>query len=256
MSELKKSDRKPSPEEKALFLAEARKADAEAKAAEAVALKQSAEAEKLRHEAEGARLNTLNIALQYDENKRMTDNVLAGDSYNHLYRFVTDVTDISAQVCMTTLARWSRLNPKCDIEVVFNSPGGSIIEGFALFDFIQDLRRSGHKVKTKTIGYAASMAGVLLQAGDERVMGRESWILIHEASFGAGYGKIGAVEDTVDWVKKMCERIAEIFADRAAKAIKGDKKKILAFVKKNWERKDFWISAPEALKYGFVDRIE
>ena len=148
MIELKKSDREPSSEEKALFLAEARKADAEAKAAEAVALKQSAEAEKLRHEAEGARLNTLNIALQYDENKRMTDNVLAGDSYNHLYRFVTDVNDISAQVCMTTLSRWSRQKPLCDIEIVFNSPGGSITEGFALYDYILSLRKLGHKITT------------------------------------------------------------------------------------------------------------
>ena len=255
MSELKKSDREPSSEEKALFLAEARKADAEAKAAEAVALKQSAEAEKLRHEAEGARLNTLNIALQYDENKRMTDNVLAGDSYNHLYRFVTDVNDISAQVCMTTLSRWSRQKPLCDIEIVFNSPGGSITEGFALYDYILSLRKLGHKITTRSIGMAASMAGILLQSGDVRIMGREAWLLIHEASFQT-MGKVGEVKDTSEWIDKMCEHVIDIFATRASAATRKDKKACAAFIRKNWNRKDWWISAEEALKYGYVDKVD
>lgn len=255
MSELKKSDRSPSPEEKLLFLAEARKADAEALAAAAVAKKVNIEATKLFHEAEGQRLNSLNIQLQYEENKRMTDNVLAGDTYYHLYRFTSDVSDVSVAVCMATLARWARLKPNCDIEIVFNSPGGSIIDGFALFDFFQELRRAGHKIRTKTIGYAASMAGVLLQAGDERVMGRESWLLIHEASFVA-LGKVGEVKDTSEWVDRMCDRITEIFASRASAATHKDKNKIKAFIKKSWTRKDWWIDAEEAKKYGFIDTID
>ena len=60
------------------------------------------------------------------------------------------------------------------------------------------------------------MAGILLQAGDIRIMGAESWLMIHEISFGAS-GKIGEIEDTVEWVKKIQERVVKIFAvDRGA----------------------------------------
>lgn len=237
----KKHTAEPCAEEKLAFLAQAEKFKAEAL--------------KLQNEARGQEYQAANIKLQYEENKRVTDSVLAGDSYHHIYRFCDSVNDLSAAVCISTLSRWSRQDPECDMEIVFNSPGGSIIDGFALYDFIQELKRKKHYIRTKTIGMAASMAGVLLQAGTTRVMGRESWLLIHEAAFGTG-GKIGAVEDQVEWVRKMCDRISDIFAERAAAATRKDKKAIKAFVRKSWTRKDWWIDAPQALKYGFIDEID
>ena len=217
--------------------------------------KKEAELTKLSEEIRKAKYEASLAELSYNHHKREEEKVLATDRYNKVYRFVFPVQEDSVQDCMNILSRWSRTDPGCDIEIVFCSPGGSIIDGFALFDFIQDLKKKGHKVTTKTIGYAASMAGVLLQAGTERVMGRESWMLIHEASFLA-YGKMGAVEDTVDWVKRMCERIAGIFAERAANKTKKNAKVIKAFIKKNWKRKDWWLDAEEALSLGFCDRID
>lgn len=255
MSEITKSDREPSPEEKALFLAEARKANSEARAADAVADKQIVETEKLRHDAEAARLQMLNVKLQYEENKRMTDSLLFSDSHNHLYRFSSDVNDVSVAVCLSTLTRWSRQTPGCDMEIVFNSPGGNITEGFALYDFLLSLRKKGHKITTRSIGMAASMAGILLQAGDERVMGSEAWLLIHEASFIA-LGKVGEVKDTSEWIDRMCEHVIDIFSARASAATKKDKKKCAAFLRKSWARKDWWISAEEALKYGYIDKVD
>ena len=63
------------------------------------------------------------------------------------------------------------------MEIVFSSPGGGIISGFELFDFMQDLRSKGHKITTGSLGYAASMAGILLQAGDVRWIGHQSWMI-------------------------------------------------------------------------------
>ena len=60
------------------------------------------------------------------------------------------------------LARWISSALPISVEV---------IAGLALYDFIQTLRRKGHKVTTVSYGMAASMAGILLQAGDVRVMG-------------------------------------------------------------------------------------
>ena len=217
--------------------------------------KKDAELLKLNEEVRKARYEASLAELSYNHHKREEDKLLSTDRYNKVFRFVNPVEEVSVAECMNVLSRWSRLDPKCDIEVVFCSPGGSIIDGFALFDFIQDLKRKGHKVITKTIGYAASMAGVLLQAGTDRVMGRESWMLIHEASFLA-MGKMGEVTDTVEWVKRMCDRIATIYAERAAEKTGKNEKTVKAFIKKNWTRKDWWLSADEALEYGFVDRVE
>jgi ATP-dependent Clp endopeptidase proteolytic subunit ClpP len=148
---------------------------------------------------------------------------------------------------MRRLAIWHRLEPGSDIEIIFTSPGGDVISGLALFDYIQELRASGHKVTTKAQGYAASMASILLQAGDVRVMNAEAWLLIHEASFGAG-GKLGEVEDTVEWVKKVSKRIKDIYAKRSSLTAPQ--------IEQRWRRKDWWIDADEALKLGFCDEIE
>ncbi len=171
---------------------------------------------------------------------------LALDFYHKVYNFGTAVTESSTKACMNQLTQWMRNDPACEIEIVFNSPGGSIVDGMALWDFIQMVRAKGHKVTTSTIGMAASMAGILLQAGDVRIMGRQSWLMIHEASFGA-MGKIGEVEDTVEWVKRMQDRILDIFSERSTLT-----KKQLAT---RWKRTNWWISSDEALELGLVDEV-
>jgi ATP-dependent protease ClpP protease subunit len=109
------------------------------------------------------------------------------------------------------------------VTIVFDSPGGSVIDGLHLYDFLQELKGQGHIVITKTLGMAASMAGILLQAGSRRVMGSEAYVLIHEVSFMAG-GPIGVVEDEVEFVKMIQSRVLDIFARKAARALEGTRK--------------------------------
>ena len=168
------------------------------------------------------------------------------DEENFLYRFQGEVSGGTVHKCMSVITQWSRMSPKCEIEIIFSSPGGSIIDGFELFDFIQGLRASGHHVTTGALGYAASMAGILLQAGDVRWVGGQAWMMIHRAAFGA-YGKTFEVEDEVEFVKRMEERILDIFTTRSSLT----RRKI----KKNWDRKDWWISAEEALELQLVDEV-
>lgn len=115
-----------------------------------------------------------------------------------------------------------------------------------LFDFIQHLRNKGHHITTGTLGMAASMAGILLQSGDTRWVGHQAWLMIHRAAFGA-YGKTFEVEDEVKLVKRMEERILDIFTTRS--------KLTANKIKRNWDRKDWWISADEALQAGLVDEV-
>ena len=198
-------------------------------------------AEALKAEAEAEQAHIETVAL-----RQATERDNAADDKNFLYRFGGEVTRSSVAGCMKNLTQWSRLNPKCDIEIIFSSPGGSIIDGFELFDFIQDLRSKGHYVTTGTLGMAASMAGILLQAGDTRWAGHQAWIMIHRAAFGA-FGKTFEIEDEVEFVKRIEERCLDIFVARS----KLTKQKI----KRNWERKDWWISADEAIELRLVDEI-
>ena len=181
-----------------------------------------------------------------DANKREFDFTLAGDTYHRVYQFSSEVTSSSVASCIDKLSRWARMEPGCDIEVIFNSPGGAVVPGMALFDYLVDLRHKGHKLTTVALGHAASMAGILLQAGTHRVMGPESWLLIHEISFMA-IGKIGEVEDTTDWAKRICERVVQIFAERS--------KMDATEIELRWKRKDWWLSSDECLGLGLVDEV-
>lgn len=223
--------------------AEAEKFRAEARQADAEARKAGFEADVVACELEVKRI-------QLDREREKRQDELAENKHHFVYHFTDGVSGASAKACMTQLDKWTRAaesaGEKCRLEIVFSSPGGSVIDGMALWDHLQAVKVRGHHLTTSTIGYAASMAGILLQAGDVRAMGREAYILVHEISFGAG-GKIGEVEDEVAFVKKIQSRVLDIFAART-NLTKGQ-------IDRRWKRKDWWLDSSEALKLGFVDEV-
>ncbi|MBU6232347.1 ATP-dependent Clp protease proteolytic subunit [Patescibacteria group bacterium] len=223
--------------------------------AEAEAEKHRQEANKFANEAKKAELEAAKSEIELAKLKRAEQAELAKDQYYHIYVFDKPVASSTVENCINKLAEWTRTDKECDIEIIFNSPGGSVVDGMALFDYIGRVRAQGHHVTTSTLGTAASMAGILLQAGDTRKMGPQAWLLIHQASFGA-VGSFGEVEDTVKWVEKVQENILDIFAKRAAEATGQDFRKVRTYIKKNWLRRDWWLSADEALKHGFIDVVD
>ena len=116
----------------------------------------------------------------------------------------------------------------------------------AFFDYLQDLKANGHKLTTVAQGMAASMAGILLQAGDVRVIGHESYLLIHQVQAGM-MGSFGDLQDRMKWLEIVQDRILDIFATRS--------KMPRAKIKVNWTRTDWWIDSAKALEYGFVDEV-
>lgn len=165
----------------------------------------------------------------------------------HVYYFHGAVNALSSSACLEELGHWSRKDPGCDITIVFNSPGGSVFEGLALFDFIVDLRGRGHHVTTKSVGMAASMGGILLQAGDVRVIGKNGFMLIHEVSSGA-MGKVSEMEDALKFAERLQVKLVAILSERSSLTD--------AQIRRRWKQKDWWLDAAEALELGFVDRIE
>ncbi len=199
-----------------------------------------------RAQTEVEKIRALGAGFELRAFERTEQQELSKDKYHRFYPFYRPVDDSSVTTCMEMLSFWSRTDPQCAIELVFNSPGGGVLAGLALFDFIRDLREKGHHITTHTLGHAASMAGILLQAGTTRVMGKEAWILIHEISFGA-VGKIGEIEDTTEWVKKMQKRILNIFAERS--------KMTAVQIEKKWKRTDWWLDSDQALELGLIDEV-
>lgn len=224
--------------------------------------KLKAEARAARAEARSKNLESASQELSLELQQVQTEAVLraadfdnAADHHQRIYRFAGEVSSGSASKCMDTLTRWSRLEPGCDIEIVFFSPGGSVVDGMALFDTILQLRKAGHTITTTCIGYAASMGGILLQAGDVRQMTSESYVLIHEIQATA-MGSMGEMEDRIKWLKKVQERILRIFAERSQGSGKAAKSKLnVDGFRKGWSRTDWWLSSDECLKHGIVDVV-
>ncbi len=162
------------------------------------------------------------------------------------FLFAEVVTPDTVEGWMTILSQFSRRQPGADILLRINSGGGSVIAGFALFDLIQELRRDGHKVTTRSFGMAASMGGVLLQAGDVRQATRHSHMLVHEGSLSFN-GTVGAVEDTIKFSNTLRSQCLDILSERST--LSRDE------IATKWERKDWWLTADTMLAAGFVDEV-
>jgi len=228
---------------------------------EAVAAKLEAQTEQSIAEAERTRVETRKVSAEADaadamakiarielgRRERLEEEEKAQDECYHVFRFRGEINFSAVGECIAKLAEWSRTAPGCAIELVITSGGGEVVAGMALFDYIQQLRAKGHIVTTSASGIVASLAVVLLQAGDWRTMGKESYLLIHEAGAEAG-GKIGEIEDIVTFVKKTQNRTLDIYASRS--------KVPREYFAQHWRRKDWFLDSDECLRLGLVDEVQ
>ena len=199
---------------------------------------------KYRSAKESIQVQQERIALRLSQSE-LNNNKAQADA-NRVYRFTGLVTEDSIARCVKALDLWTRRDPNKPITIVFNSPGGDVFDGLALYDVIKELRESGHHVTTVARGMAASMGGVLLQAGNERIIGKNAWMMIHEVS-GMSYGKTSEVEEQNKFAKRVQDRLLDILAERSTLT----KKKI----GRNWKKTDWWLDADEVVKLGFADKV-
>jgi len=219
--------------------AHARKLNAEADLAEAELLIRSQELRSMTANAERAeQIAEIELAKH-----RLYH---ASDHEHRTIRFLGQVTSNSVKGTVEKLVTFHRIDPGCEVTMIIDSPGGGIIEGFHLFDTMLWMRAKGHHITTIANGMAASMGGVLMQAGSKRIMTPQASMLIHEAQFAA-MGTFGEVEDEVNYVKMLQDRILGILAERSTLS-KGQ-------IRRKWKRKNWWLMAEEALELGFVDAI-
>lgn len=150
---------------------------------------------------------------------------------------------MSSLICAQMLHLESE-NPKKDIFMYINSPGGVVTSGLAMYDTMQYIRCD---VATVCIGQACSMGSLLLTAGAEgkRYALPNSRIMIHQPSGGA-QGQAADIEIQAREILALRERLNKMYVKHT-----GQK---LAAIEKAMDRDNF-MSAEEALKFGLVDHI-
>ncbi len=154
------------------------------------------------------------------------------------------IDDTVANLVIAQLLFLANEDSKKDIYLYINSPGGSVTAGLAILDTMQFVKPD---VSTICVGMAASMGSHLLAGGakGKRFALPNSEIMIHQPH-GGFEGQATDIEITAKQILKLRGRLNEIFAKNT-----GQK---LTQVEKDMER-DFYMSSPEAKKYGIVDDV-
>ena len=156
----------------------------------------------------------------------------------------TPIDDDVANLIVAQLLFLQAEDPKKDIDLYINSPGGSCTAGLAIYDTIQSLSCD---VKTYCIGQCASMGAVLLAAGTagKRFALPHSRIMIHQPWGGAQ----GTASDMEIQAREILRTKATLNGILAAHT-----KQTLKKIERDTDR-DFFMSAEEAVEYGIVDQV-
>lgn len=154
------------------------------------------------------------------------------------------IDDYVANIIQAQLLFLESSDPGKDIQIYFNSPGGSVHAGLGIYDTMQYINCN---IATICTGMAASMAAVLMTAGTKgkRSALKHSRIMIHQPMGGA-QGQASDIEITAREIMKLKRELYEIIAYHSGQPVEK--------VEKDSDR-DYWMTAEEAKEYGMIDEI-
>jgi ATP-dependent Clp protease, protease subunit len=154
------------------------------------------------------------------------------------------IDDDVANIIQAQLLFLDSVDPHKDIQIYFNTPGGSVHSGLGIYDTMQWINS---EVATICTGMAASMGAVLLCAGKKgkRTALKHSRVMIHQPSGGA-QGTSSDLEITVREIVKLKQELYRIIADHTGNPFEK--------VEKDSDR-DYWMTSEEAKEYGIIDDI-
>ena len=154
------------------------------------------------------------------------------------------VYDDVANIIQAQLLFLESTEPDKDIQIYINSPGGSVTAGLGIYDTMQLISSD---VATICTGLAASMGAVLLTAGakGKRSALPHSRVMIHQP-LGGVEGQASDIEITARQILRTKQELYEILALHSGVTIKK--------IEKDADR-DYWMTAPEAQKYGLIDEV-
>jgi ATP-dependent Clp protease protease subunit len=177
-------------------------------------------------------------------NMRLNDAIDAKILNNRTVFLWGQVDDASAKHVIDRLLYLELTDPEKEIRLIINSPGGYVTSGLAIYDTMKTI---SSPVSTVCAGFAASMASILLSAGDKgrRFVLQHGRVMIHQPSGGAG-GPASNIEIQFNELLKTKELSARLLAENCDQPIE----KIL----KDFNR-DYFMSAEESVAYGIVDNV-
>jgi len=154
------------------------------------------------------------------------------------------INDAVANVVIAQLLFLAHEDPKKEIQLYINSPGGSVVSGMAIYDTMQFIKP---EVSTICVGMAASMGAVLLAGGakGKRFSLPNSEILIHQV-MGGVEGQASDIEITAKQILKMKVKLNQILAKHTGQKVEK--------IEKDADR-DYYMSAVEAKDYGLIDEV-
>ena len=154
------------------------------------------------------------------------------------------IDDYVANIIQAQLLYLDSADPGKDIQIYFNTPGGSVNAGLGIYDTMQYISAD---IATICTGMAASMGAVLLTAGKKgkRSALKHSRIMIHQPMGGAE-GVATDLEITVREIVKLKRELYEIIALHSGNSVEK--------VEKDSDR-DYWMTSQEAKDYGMIDEI-
>lgn len=156
----------------------------------------------------------------------------------------TQIDDYTANVIQAQLLYLDSADSGKDISIYINSPGGSVYAGYGIYDTMQFINSN---VSTICTGMAASMAAVLLVAGEKgkRFALKHSRVMIHQP-LGGAQGQASDIEITAREIGKIKKELYTIISDHSGQPF--DR------VEKDSDR-DYWMTSAEAKDYGMVDDV-
>ncbi len=154
------------------------------------------------------------------------------------------VTDQVANSVIAQLLFLAAKDPKKDIQIYINSPGGSVTAGLAIYDTMQYIKPD---ISTVCVGMAASMGAVLLASGTKgkRFALPNSEIMLHQVAGGA-QGEAALIEITAKQILKIKDRLNHLLAKHTGQNLEK--------ISRDTDR-DFYLDPEEAKTYGMIDAV-
>lgn len=156
----------------------------------------------------------------------------------------TQIDDYTANVIQAQLLYLDSAEPGKDVSIYINSPGGSVYAGLGIYDTMQYIQSD---VSTICTGMAASMAAVLLVAGEKgkRFALNHSRVMIHQP-MGGIQGQASDIEITSREILKLKKELYTIISEHSGQPYD----KVYAD-----SDRDYWMTSQEALEYGMIDNV-
>ncbi len=189
-------------------------------------------------------LFTASPVMQEGEPQNPTDSIFNQLLKDRIIWLGSEVKDENANIICAQMLMLAAQDPKKDIWLYINSPGGSITAGMAIYDTMQLIEPD---VATIAVGMAASMGQFLLSAGKpgKRFITSHARVLMHQPSGGVG-GTATDVRINAELIMDMKKTLAELTAQQTGHTVE-------EIYRDN--EYDHWFTAQQALEYGFVDKI-